>query len=74
MRNTTWKNLALPVEERVASLLDEMTLPEKIMQTTVYPWVAWRLAAVLILNTASPITPSTPLAQVQKFLELGRQA
>jgi len=27
----------------------------------------------LILSTASPITPSTPLARVQKFLELGRQ-
>ena len=26
-----------------------------------------------ILSTASPITPATPLARVQRFLELGRQ-
>jgi hypothetical protein len=35
---------------------------------------AGRAARGFIISTASPITPSTPLAQVQKFLELGRQA
>ncbi len=35
---------------------------------------AGRRARGFILSTASPITPSTPLARVQRFLELGRQA
>ena len=33
---------------------------------------AGRAARGFILSTASPITPSTPLARVQRFLELGR--
>ncbi len=33
---------------------------------------AARAARGFILSTASPITPSTPLARVQQFLELGR--
>ena len=34
---------------------------------------AGRSARGFIISTASPITPSTPLARVQRFLELGRQ-
>ncbi len=34
---------------------------------------AGRAARGFIVSTASPITPSTPLARVQRFLELGRQ-
>lgn len=34
---------------------------------------AGRAARGLIISTASPITPSTPLARVQRFLELGRE-
>lgn len=34
---------------------------------------AGQRARGFILSTASPITPSTPLARVRKFLELGRQ-
>lgn len=34
---------------------------------------AGRRARGFILSTASPITPSTPLSRVQRFLELGRQ-
>ena len=34
---------------------------------------AGRHARGFILNTASPISPSTTLARVQKFLELGRR-
>ncbi len=34
---------------------------------------AGRAARGLVISTASPITPSTPLARVQKFLELGRK-
>jgi uroporphyrinogen-III decarboxylase len=34
---------------------------------------AGRAARGFILSTASPITPSTPLARVQRFLECGRQ-
>jgi hypothetical protein len=34
---------------------------------------AARAARGFILSTASPITPATPLARVQRFLELGRQ-
>ncbi len=34
---------------------------------------AGRAARSFILSTASPITPSTPLARVQRFLELGRR-
>ncbi len=35
---------------------------------------AARAARGFILSTASPITPGTPLARVQRFLELGRNA
>jgi beta-glucosidase len=44
MPESKWKDRTLPVEDRVACLLAEMTLPEKIRQTTVYPWVEvdWR--------------------------------
>ena len=34
---------------------------------------AGRSARGFLLSTASPITPATPLARVQRFLELGRQ-
>ena len=34
---------------------------------------AGRHARGFILNTASPITPATPLARVRRFVELGRQ-
>ena len=34
---------------------------------------AGRLARGFIISTASPITPSTPLTRVQRFLALGRQ-
>jgi uroporphyrinogen-III decarboxylase len=34
---------------------------------------AGRAARGFILSTASPITPSTPLARVQRFLELGQR-
>ena len=34
---------------------------------------AGRSARGFVLSTASPITPSTPLARVQRFLALGRQ-
>jgi hypothetical protein len=38
------------------------------------PWCdADALVRCLVISTASPITPSTPLARVQKFLELGRR-
>ena len=35
---------------------------------------AGRAARGFIVSTASPITPSTPLARVQRFLDLGRRA
>lgn len=34
---------------------------------------AGRAARGLVISTASPITPATPLARVQRFLDLGRQ-
>ncbi len=34
---------------------------------------AGRAARGLVISTASPITPGTPLARVRRFLDLGRQ-
>jgi len=35
---------------------------------------AGRRARGFILSTSSPITPATPLARVQQFINLGRRA